>query len=357
MARTGITYHDVANAIATLQGRQKNPTIDTIREELGTGSKSTIAKFMQQWKSKNGVSNTNEMGIPNELQQLIRGLWEKIQSDADVKIEKHSIEAATEINDAKNTVALTQQQNAILHHDIKTLTEKLDHQTEVSEQLKNTINQSENEKTKLIERISMLELQNKNHKDEIDRLHQLLKNTQNNLTHYQQAIEQQRQEQTLLLEKQRGEFDLKLSQLQNQLTFTLNEKTEYQTKHEGLLQKHNQVLINFESEKNNVRLFQKNCDVLSVENSQLKNETEKLNMNENKLTQKLENKNNENTELYIQLKSSENNNVSAKALLDKLDRKMQIQQEQSEKIAQEKAFLEGQLKQLQSRKILDSHAV
>jgi len=41
MGRIGITYQDVAKAIPTLQGQQKNPTVDNIRELLGTGSKST----------------------------------------------------------------------------------------------------------------------------------------------------------------------------------------------------------------------------------------------------------------------------------------------------------------------------
>lgn len=343
MARTGITYHDVANAIATLQDRQKNPTIDTIREELGTGSKSTIAKFIQQYKSKNGVTNTNEMGIPNELQQLIRGLWEKIQSDADVKIEKHQLEADSEINDAKNTVALTQQQNAVLHSDIKTLSEKCAHQIEISEQLKNTINQCENEKTKLIERISSLESNNSDHKNENDRLHVLLKNTQNNLVHYQQAVEQQRHEQAILLEKQRGEYELKLSQLQNQLNATMHEKTQYKTRFDSLTEHYHKLEGDFSEEKNSNKLLQKNCDSLSTENTRLTNEVEKLNSHQNQISQQLENKNNENSGLYIQLKSSENINLSLKTQLDKLDHKMQILIDEHNKTLQEKYFLEAKL--------------
>lgn len=42
--------------------------------------------------------------------------------------------------------------------------------------------------------------------------------------HYQQAIENQRQEQALLHEKQRSEYEIKLSQLQNQLSAAIHEK-------------------------------------------------------------------------------------------------------------------------------------
>jgi hypothetical protein len=37
MSRIGITFEEVKKAIAELQGKQKNPTVDAIREILGTG--------------------------------------------------------------------------------------------------------------------------------------------------------------------------------------------------------------------------------------------------------------------------------------------------------------------------------
>lgn len=43
MARAGVTYHDVAKAAATIKTQGQEPTVDRVREHLGTGSKSTIA--------------------------------------------------------------------------------------------------------------------------------------------------------------------------------------------------------------------------------------------------------------------------------------------------------------------------
>lgn len=110
MGRTGITYHQVSNAIATIQGKQKNPTVDAIREELGTGSRSTIAKYFQVWKTKNGFKNTTDAGIPNELQNLIQSLWGKIQLDAEKKIETHRLEADEEIGNVKDQFKYTEDQ-------------------------------------------------------------------------------------------------------------------------------------------------------------------------------------------------------------------------------------------------------
>ena len=43
MARPGVTYYDISRAAEAVKARGCEPTIDRVREQLGTGSKSTIA--------------------------------------------------------------------------------------------------------------------------------------------------------------------------------------------------------------------------------------------------------------------------------------------------------------------------
>jgi plasmid replication DNA-binding protein KfrA len=43
MGRTGVTLHEVEKAVLQLQGRGKNPSVDAVREVIGTGSKSTLS--------------------------------------------------------------------------------------------------------------------------------------------------------------------------------------------------------------------------------------------------------------------------------------------------------------------------
>ncbi len=341
MARTGITYHEVANAIATLQGMQKNPTVDNIRDELGTGSKSTIARLLREWKSKNGMTNTNEEGIPNELQQLIRGLWEKTQSDADEKIKTHQLEADAQISEAKNNVALTQQQNALLHAEIKTLSDKLTEQTNNAEALKNTIHQAENEKSKLLERISMLESQNLNNKNENDRLHQLLKNTQENLTHYQNAIQQQRQEQTLTLEKIRHESEMKIGHLQNQLDKLSQEKIQFET-HCAHLENTNEKLTS-----DNEKLQQQKHDVemsyqrLTIINTQLEQSNRDM-MQKNELcSHELQSHHNQLSEIKISYAADKNKIMMLESQLQKSESHCIDLQNQFKTMLSEKLRLEN----------------
>jgi chromosome segregation ATPase len=262
MGRTGITYFDVSNAIATLQGQQKNPTVDSIREELGTGSRSTISKYFQEWKTKNGIKNATETGIPIELQNLIQSLWEKIQADADTKIEKHQVEADAEINDTKNQLAQSELQNATLQSEIQSLSEKLKLQIQITDTLKNDLSNEKNENIKLGERIAALESQNTTHKSENDRLHQLLKNTQDNLVHYQKAVEAQRQEQMMLLEKQRADYESRLIQFHNLQLILTQEKTAAESKND-------QLNYSFKTLKNDFQSLQKNLHKLDSEKQQL----------------------------------------------------------------------------------------
>lgn len=329
MGRTGITYHEVANAIATIQGKQKNPTVDAIREELGTGSRTTIAKYFLEWKTKNGARNTTETGIPTELQNLIQSLWEKIQSDADRKIEAHQVEADEEIGNVKNQLSQIQHQNTLLHTDIKTLSEKHDHQTQISETLKNTLNNLENEKAKLLERVSSLESHNVDHKNENDRLHLLLKNTQNNLVHYQQKIEEQRQEQMLLIEKQRNDYELKLSQYQNQMALLSQEKNKIDMQHDQI---------------------QKSYEKLIGEKQQLKKQHHDLEMDHQKLTMTHHQLQLSNHELKIQFDAKESEIKTKDQAMSEMKISCGISENKIAMLENQSKYAEHQYKMLLSEK-------
>src|SRR3990167_9971652 len=105
MARIGINYQDVATAALTVQGRDQIHTVDRIRAILGTGSKSTIARYLKEWKSKtNHIPGSDD--IPEVIIALVKGLWDRLKNEADQKISIHEQEANTtlaEISAALNT--------------------------------------------------------------------------------------------------------------------------------------------------------------------------------------------------------------------------------------------------------------
>ncbi len=94
MARAGILYSHVAKAAAQLAAAGKNPTVDTVREPMGgTGSKSTIAPMLKQWKAQHaGEVAAAGAGVPADLLEAIKGVYERVQVGAQVQVEQLRIE-------------------------------------------------------------------------------------------------------------------------------------------------------------------------------------------------------------------------------------------------------------------------
>ncbi|MBS0358046.1 MAG: DNA-binding protein [Proteobacteria bacterium] len=64
MGRTGITEYNVEKAILEIQAKGKEPTIEAIRMTLGTGSNSTIAEHLKNWKKQ------QERGKPEYVRRV-----------------------------------------------------------------------------------------------------------------------------------------------------------------------------------------------------------------------------------------------------------------------------------------------
>jgi hypothetical protein len=69
MARTGITYKQVAQAATSITARGEDPTLKSIRDELGgEGSFTTISKFLKQWHTEQADKEPDPELPPAEIQ-------------------------------------------------------------------------------------------------------------------------------------------------------------------------------------------------------------------------------------------------------------------------------------------------
>src|SRR3990167_6600576 len=98
MGRAGVTLQEVEKAALQLQGRGKNPSVDAVREIIGTGSKSTIAQHLRDWKAQQSHATGK---LPQDLLALVTGLWERLNLQAEqriIEIENSSERQTQEIN-------------------------------------------------------------------------------------------------------------------------------------------------------------------------------------------------------------------------------------------------------------------
>ena len=225
MGRAGVTLQEVEKAALQLQGKGKNPSVDAVREVIGTGSKSTIAQHLRDWKAQQSHATGK---LPQDLLALVTGLWERLNLQADQRITEIEIVSSEQLQELKQTLAK-------LHQDYSHLQKQL-HQSEeariveqtAKEKFEKELAKEQQEHAKLLERHQTNARQLEDCKSENGRLHQLANNIQANLEHYQNAIQQLRTEQNLAVEKQQIQFQQEASELQRELALLRNQNKEYE---------------------------------------------------------------------------------------------------------------------------------
>ena len=214
MGRAGVTLLDVEKAALQLQGRGKNPTVDAIRELLGTGSKSTIIQHLKTWKSKNAESHGK---LPPELQALVTGLWERLNDHAEQRIIEVENSGEQQTQELQQALHQSQRENTDLKTKLHLFEESLSAERLAKTEFEKQLQLEKQEHDKLRERDHVHVLQLEDQKADNARLHQLAANIQANLEHYQNAMQQARTEQSLANEKQQIQSQQELAELQRDL--------------------------------------------------------------------------------------------------------------------------------------------
>lgn len=240
------------------------------------------------------------------------------------------------------------QRESDLQQKIHALEEQHHKKTEEYDALKVAFTAENQEKIQMVERASNLESRHQENQTENTRLHQLLKHVQENLEHYQAATQQLRQEQSLSIEKQCSEFDQQLSQLRCQLELTTTEKSNYQVQC-AQLNKNNESLEN----ENKALILQyhetqQQCSLLKITSDKLQKDYEQLLEVHQQQSVNLDSKHHAVVELQLKLKLSDEKTASLVSDLSNANNKIHNLRHEHQFISQEKANLEGQLKQLQS---------
>lgn len=101
MSRTGVTYTDVSLAAEKLVQQGLPPTIERIRVLLGTGSNTTVSKYLTEWKTQNlkeRIEAVPTNKVPSDSINLaVANVWEQLQRDNAAKIEEIEAKANDKI--------------------------------------------------------------------------------------------------------------------------------------------------------------------------------------------------------------------------------------------------------------------
>jgi chromosome segregation ATPase len=340
MGRLGVSYEEVAQAVQEAQGKGRSPTVDNVRLIIGSGSKSTIARHLRDWRNQQGIARGSDGAIPSELLGLVKGLWERLRDTVEQKAYDYQCESDEKVKQTQQQLTQSQQRYAVLQEQHHQLEEQLHQQAKMVDELKNTLVLEQQEKAKITERSASQEFHRQEQQNEIERLHQLLKHVQHNLEHYQTTTQQLRQEQSLNIEKQRNEYEQRISQLQQQIASIATEKSSYQAQYEQTHQALEKLQSGHETLSQTTQEVQIKYHSLSQEHA-------KLTQYHQDQSRAFEVKKQSVIELQIKLAAYEEKILSLEKTLLKADNKVQILRDEKSYLTQDKAQLEGQLKKLE----------
>lgn len=220
MARAGILYSDVMKAAQIVAADGRNPTVDNVREALGsTGSKSTIAPLLKRWKEEfqgPGAVKT-EGGLPAELMEAMRGVYHKQQRDVARQLEQSMQESRIELDAALEKLKKTEAERLKLTEVRTALTQELRATQQALAQLKEehhfravTLASLHSDNAGLTQRLA-------DRGEEIAALNRQLAQVRSQFDHYQEASAAQRSEERQTQQQQLSRLEQDNTQLQQRL--------------------------------------------------------------------------------------------------------------------------------------------
>jgi len=349
MARPGVTYEDIAKAASQLKGENKNPTIEAVRAILGTGSISTINNHLRKWKQadKQSKSLATKENIPEELIAIVKGLWEQILLSSETKVEKIKDSYEKEFTILNEDLAkykannqrwqkmfnVWQQEKVKLENDKSTLEQALE------------FTQKENDALITKQDGALKQLSDKQAR--IDELNKLNKQAQENLEHYRESQRLQRlqdqenyaanlQNLQTEIKNKNNQFDV----CRNELIDSRNQIQQNNLIIENLTRDNKRIKAENTSQNNSIKSLE---NTLAVKDEQLKTQNKELKELESKLKLQTE----EYIESKINIKLLKQQFDDTNKALEDLTIKNNLLSQNKWELAEEKAKLQGQLKQMQ----------
>ncbi|MBZ5487862.1 DNA-binding protein [Halomonas aquamarina] len=129
MARNGIQYSDVQQAIDTLLSRGDTPSVQRIRDVLGTGSFTTISEHFRLWRTEREQNRDvpPPKGVPEVVVNLASELWREAQEVANQALVHYREEANRQVEEAQQAAAEALQQAVHAEQRESALAEHLRH--------------------------------------------------------------------------------------------------------------------------------------------------------------------------------------------------------------------------------------
>jgi len=169
MARPGITYQEVVSACDQIIANGENPTIQRIRDLLGTGSPNTVLRHLNAWREASPVIERKAPELPPDLQSAIIKEITRQTAESRSEIEKQLTQSQSESKELfilgealEADIDRLQSENQSLSDEVQRLSalaeERKQEIDKLTQDLKQERNASEDARLKLAQELNKTEL-------------------------------------------------------------------------------------------------------------------------------------------------------------------------------------------------------
>jgi hypothetical protein len=226
MARTGLYKSEVKKARDALLAKNKHPSVDAVRVELGnTGSKTTIHKYLKELEEEDGGANGSKASISEALQDLVSRLAAQMNGEADARMEALRSQVMEQEYKQAETIEILQKEIAALSIQLQRTETAAHQETKAHAHTRETLQQelivrhtAEQQVTDLKERLS----ENETHRQSLEEKHTHARDA---LEHYRQSVKEQRDQDQRRHEQQIQQLQAEQRQLQQSLALKQEEFT------------------------------------------------------------------------------------------------------------------------------------
>jgi len=110
MARAGIYKSEVVRARKVLLAQGRYPSIDAIRNELGTGSKGTIHRYLKEIEEEEGAPTGTQVAVSDAIQDLVARLAERLHEESDAHVAEATAKHTAALRELQETMATAQKE-------------------------------------------------------------------------------------------------------------------------------------------------------------------------------------------------------------------------------------------------------
>jgi chromosome segregation ATPase len=349
MSRPGVTYQDVSAAANQAKGQGKNITIENIRGILGTGSISTISHHLKKWKEAHTDTQqlASKENLPEELVSMIKGLWERLNEQAESRItavENHYQVTILELQESQEKYKANNQRWQQLFQQWQEEKGLLSIAKQKTEQ---SLQESLERNLTLSSKQEALLEQAQEKQERIEELRQLHNQTQENLEHYRESAREQRLLDQEQYDQQKQQYQSEIKMLTSQ-SMMRGEKMAILEQQIQSLQFNNEALNkNHDRAKSKVEYYAAQLK----ETEKAKNDLQQSAIHwQNQITEyqaQLNDKSSQIIDMRAEIKVTSQQINDTKETLKELQAHNNLLSHDKWILAQEKSQLEGQLKQMQ----------